>query len=136
MGEKNDKGDVGYGRPPQNSRFKPGESGNRRGRPKGAISFKAELVRELSDTIEGSGEGPVTKGRAIVKTLVEASLKGDPKIAIALIGLCNKLFGNEEPDPRADDDDDAFVDKLAERERQSDGKISVDPPPNATNPRK
>ena len=135
MGEKNDKGDVGYGRPPQHSRFKPGESGNRRGRPKGVISLKAELVRELSDTIEGSGEGPVTKGRAMVKKLVESSLNGDPKIAIALIGLYAKLFGNEEPDPRSDDDD-AFVDKLAERERQSDGKISVDPPPNATDPRK
>src|SRR5688572_30362761 len=28
--------DVGYGRPPVHSRFKPGHSGNPRGRPKGA----------------------------------------------------------------------------------------------------
>jgi Family of unknown function (DUF5681) len=28
--------DVGYGKPPKTTQFQPGQSGNRRGRPKGA----------------------------------------------------------------------------------------------------
>ncbi len=55
---------IGYGRPPLHSRFKPGESGNPRGRPKGAASFKSDLLEELSETIavrEGSGEVRITK---------------------------------------------------------------------------
>ena len=30
---------VGYGRPPVNRQFKPGQSGNPRGRPKGSKNF-------------------------------------------------------------------------------------------------
>ena len=33
--------EVGYGKPPRHSRFKPGRSGNPRGRPKGAVDRKA-----------------------------------------------------------------------------------------------
>ncbi len=32
---------VGYKKPPTHSRFKPGQSGNRTGRPKGAFTLKA-----------------------------------------------------------------------------------------------
>ena len=32
--------EVGYGKPPRHSRFKPGRSGNPRGRPKGAVDRK------------------------------------------------------------------------------------------------
>jgi len=36
---------VGYGKPPRHSRFKPGRSGNPRGRPKGAVGCKTILER-------------------------------------------------------------------------------------------
>lgn len=117
----NDEG-VGYGRPPLQSRFKPGESGNPKGRPKGAVSFKSDLLEELSETIavrQGSGEVRITKQRLIVKKLVAASIDGDPKAASALISLCVKLFRDQEVDPRAAEDD-AFVDKLAEREQPAE----------------
>ena len=41
--------EVGYGKPPVHSRFKPGESGNPRGRPKGA---KSALNREPATNAE------------------------------------------------------------------------------------
>ena len=113
---------VGYGRPPLQSRFKPGESGNPGGRRKGALSFKSDLLNELSETIavpEAGGEVRITKQRAIVKQLVAASIAGDAKAASALISLCAKLFRDQEADPR-EADDEAFVDKLAERERQAE----------------
>lgn len=34
---------VGYGKPPEHSQFKPGKSGNPKGRPKGSKSFKSVL---------------------------------------------------------------------------------------------
>jgi hypothetical protein len=39
---------VGYGRPPEDTRFKKGQSGNPRGRPKGSKSWKT-LVHEVLD---------------------------------------------------------------------------------------
>jgi Family of unknown function (DUF5681) len=120
MAENDDAG-PGYGRAPLHSRFKPGRSGNPRGRPKGAVSFKSDLLDELSETIgvrEDSGEVRITKQRAIVKNLVAASIHGDSKAAIALINLCAKLCPDQEADPRAMEDE-AFVDQLVEREREA-----------------
>ena len=57
----------------------------------------------------------ITKQRAIVKMLVSASLDGNPKATTALINLCVKLLPDQETDPRAAENE-AFVDKLAERE--------------------
>jgi hypothetical protein len=37
--------DIGYGKPPVHCRFKPGQSRDRRGRPKGALTFATGQVR-------------------------------------------------------------------------------------------
>jgi hypothetical protein len=39
---------VGYGKPPQEHRFRPGQCGNRKGRPKGSKN-NATLLREILD---------------------------------------------------------------------------------------
>lgn len=48
---------VGKGRPPKATRWKPGQSGNRKGRPKGsrnaATMARAELKRKVTVTING-----------------------------------------------------------------------------------
>ena len=46
---------VGYGNPPQHSRFQPGESGNPRGRPRGAKGRKqivATIANEMHRVVE------------------------------------------------------------------------------------
>lgn len=72
--------EVGYGRPPKNKQFKKGESGNPRGRPKGAKGFIASLERELAAKItvrEGDKETEISKAEALAKRLTEKALKGD-----------------------------------------------------------
>ena len=42
-----DEYEVGYGKPPKDSQFKKGESGNKRGRPKGVKNLKTEVDAPL-----------------------------------------------------------------------------------------
>ena len=114
---------VGYCRPPEHSRFWPGQSGNPLGRPKNNLSFASELADELCGSIADSDGGRITKKRAIVKTLVEAAIRGNVKVAIALMGLCAKSQSHDS-DPGAADDD-AFVEKLAAGEQQSTAGIGT-----------
>ena len=50
MSDKDDE-KVGYGRPPKHSRFRKGQSGNPRSRPKGARGLKTDLRAELSERV-------------------------------------------------------------------------------------
>jgi len=72
--------EVGYGKPPKNTRFKKGASGNPNGRPKGAKGFIASLKRELESTVtvrEGNRKIRIPKAEALAKRLVEKALKGE-----------------------------------------------------------
>jgi hypothetical protein len=73
---------VGYGRPPVHSRFKPGQSGNPKGRRKGQRNVRTVVDGELSQRItvrEGNRTRSLTKLDAFVVTLVNAALKGDAR---------------------------------------------------------
>ena len=75
---------IGKGSTPEYTRWKPGQSGNPLGRPKGKISFKADLVAELSETIqitEGGKPKRITKQRALLKALTANGIKGDVRAA-------------------------------------------------------
>jgi hypothetical protein len=39
--------EVGDQRPPKHSRFKPGQSGNPRGRPKGSVNLRTRISQQL-----------------------------------------------------------------------------------------
>lgn len=49
--------EVGYGKPPKRTRFKKGQSGNPKGRPKGAKGFTASLKREMESKVTALSEG-------------------------------------------------------------------------------
>lgn len=78
-----DDGDkVGYGRPPKHTQFKPGQSGNRRGRPKASKNVDAILEKELDEVVtlrEGGRPIRITKRQALIKQFVNSAIKGSPK---------------------------------------------------------
>lgn len=74
--------EVGYKRPPRHARFKPGQSGNPRGRPRKSKQIDDLIRRELDQTIvikEGGREIRVSKRAAMIKQLVNQAIKGEPK---------------------------------------------------------
>lgn len=73
------KYDVGYKRPPREHQFKPGQSGNPKGRPKKNNNFAEDLIEEMNEviTIQENGKlKKITKKRALAKRLIADSLSG------------------------------------------------------------
>ncbi|MFT3731774.1 MAG: DUF5681 domain-containing protein [Hyphomicrobium sp.] len=94
---------VGYGKPPKYSRFKPGQSGNPKGRPKGAREFSVELAEEMKQMIsvtEGGRTRKVSKQRAMIKALFAKALRGDCKAAQLIVGHSKLFTGRAELPPR------------------------------------
>ena len=80
--EKDDY-EIGYGKPPKTTRFKKGQSGNPRGRPKKLASTVAEQVaRLMGEQYSARINGEVismTGEEMIARRLMENALKGDAK---------------------------------------------------------
>ena len=79
--------EVGYGKPPKTTQWKPGRSGNPKGRPKKIKDFDKLLDRELSETVrvtDGGESKLLPKRDLIVKRLVNEALKGD-RAALKLV---------------------------------------------------
>ena len=79
---------TGYGTPPKEHQFRPGQSGNPKGRPKGAKNT-AILLREILDRkIEvrtGSTLRKISVREAMLTRFAESALKGDTKSAAFLL---------------------------------------------------
>src|SRR5262249_37801101 len=79
---------VGYKKPPRHTRFKPGTSGNTKGRPKGAKNFATVIEKELCARVEVTENGKrkrITKKEAIAKQTVNRAAAGDPKATSILL---------------------------------------------------
>ena len=82
---------VGYGKPPQHSRFRPGQSGNPKGRKKADPNFSrriptkkfleivAEEASTMIDVIEDGKRRRMPRQRAFVKALIQNAAK-DPRL--------------------------------------------------------
>lgn len=73
---------VGYGRPPKASQFKPGQSGNPKGRPKGIKNISTYIDRELKSKVivtENGVRKRISKAEAIAKQVVNKGIAGDLK---------------------------------------------------------
>jgi hypothetical protein len=84
---RKDDYEIGYRKPPKASRFKPGQSGNPRGRAKHSKNGKSLLAETLDEIVEVSEAGVpqrITKREAFFKTLVARALK-DNRFAALLI---------------------------------------------------
>jgi len=103
--------EVGYKRPPKETQFKPGQSGNPNGRPKGARNLKTDLADELQERIvlrEGGERRTVSKQRAMLKRLMERALNGDTRAASLIINMAARFLDQTEDEehdtPLADTD--------------------------------
>jgi hypothetical protein len=75
--------EVGYGKPPKTHQYKPGQSGNLKGRTKGARNLKTDLAEELAETLTIRENGKtlkISKRRAMIKSTMAKALKGDPDV--------------------------------------------------------
>lgn len=82
MAKKDDDSayEIGFGKPPEHSRFRKGLSGNPKGRPKGRRNLATVLERSLQEKVvinENGVRRTVTKLEAAVKQLVNKAAAGD-----------------------------------------------------------
>jgi hypothetical protein len=112
--------DVGYGKPPKAHQFKPGRSGNPKGRPKGAKS-EATIWRELMQerievTQPGRRSRRISSLQALLLRCRNAALAGDLK-AMKFVLDRLRLFEGSEPEGQTplDHDDRKVLDSLIER---------------------
>lgn len=85
---------VGYGKPPEGSRFIPGRSGNPRGRPRGARNRTTILNQTLHERVVVTEHGKrksITKQEAIFKQLVNKAAAGDHRAAQLVINEMREL---------------------------------------------
>src|SRR4029078_572057 len=85
-----DRYKVGYGRPPRTKQFKPGKSGNPKGRPKGSLNLVNDLAAELSELITVREDGRarrISKQRALIKSLLAKGIQGEVRAAAAVLAL-------------------------------------------------
>lgn len=112
--EKEQDYEVGYGKPPVATRFKPGQSGNPKGRPKGARSLSTILAEELRSTItisENGKKATVTKMRAIMKRVVADSMAGKHGMLKVLLSLAPQ-HGDEAEDAKLSSSDEELLRQL------------------------
>ncbi len=96
---------VGYGRPPLHSRFKPGQSGNPKGRPKQSRNMRSIVKQVLSEDMqirEGGRLRRMPAMEALVRTVLARSFKGDPKALASLIVLMRQSGLSESDENSAD----------------------------------
>jgi Family of unknown function (DUF5681) len=81
---------VGYCNPPERTRFKLGQSGNPKGRPKGTLNMATVLERALREKVivnENGTRKRVTKLEAAVKQVINKAASGDLKALQLLASL-------------------------------------------------
>lgn len=123
------KGSVGRGRPPVHSRFKPGRSGNPRGRPKHSRNIVKLLEEELLKSVlitENGKSKRMSKGELMVKQLVNkaAGPNGDPRTILAILKLSSEAALRSLPELAASvlggDDDQDLLNSFFQQVEQTD----------------
>ena len=124
---------VGRRHPPVVFRFRPGQSGNPRGRPKrnrvGALVEKA--LGEKVEVTENGRRRSITKLEAAVTQLANSAAKGDQRATQLVLALLPEDHGRPPPRPpeRRSEGDKLVVAELVRRIRGSAPRAMREPPP-------
>ena len=92
--------EVGYGKPPRQTRFQKGQSGNPRGRPKGSKNLTTLLGDALNEPVivaENGGRRRITMREAIIKQLVKRSATTDLRAIKILLDMVRDIESQTEP---------------------------------------
>jgi Family of unknown function (DUF5681) len=84
---------VGYGKPPLRRRFKKGQSGNPKGRPKKIPDLSELIGEELESTryVEIDNKRvKLTVAKLLVKQFIRLAMKGDPKALFPALEAADK----------------------------------------------
>jgi Family of unknown function (DUF5681) len=117
---------VGYGQPPLESRFKPGTSGNAKGRPKGSKNLKTLIREAMTANIsiqEGEKTRRVTRLEGVVLRQLQKALKGSDRAALAVIKMAHQLRFLEDSESATAEtalspEDERILDELFARTRK------------------
>ena len=85
--------EVGYGRPPVEHQFKPGNNANPKGRRKGSKNRKVVVQKVLLEPIavrEGGEVKKMTKLEALLKKTMADALAGDKKATAIIFAIAQK----------------------------------------------
>jgi hypothetical protein len=108
-GNENEVGDekpyrVGYGRPPLETRFKPNQSGNPKGRPRRPPSWRAVVEKVQEEKVEirdGHLILRMSNREAVARAAFRRALNGDPKLLRTVAQLTRAEVGLEPPEDEA-----------------------------------
>lgn len=116
---------IGYGKPPVGTRFRKGESGNPKGRPRGARNLSTIMERALNERVTVTENGhrrSITKREAMAKQLVNKGAKGEYKAIQVLLNYQVQLenraaaaAGSVVPQDKLDEVDEEVLKGIFER---------------------
>lgn len=97
--KNNNDYEVGYGKPPKNTQFQKGQSGNAKGRPSKTKNTLTILTTELDKTVvlkENGKEVKLTKRQAMLRHMVNKAVQGDSKAMFFVFNQLLQLDQKEE----------------------------------------
>lgn len=97
---RDDDYDVGYGKPPKQTRFEKGRSGNPKGRLKGVKTLAVALKEALAERVTVTENGrrrKITKLEAITTQLVNKAATADLTATRLLLGMVQLVETQADP---------------------------------------
>jgi hypothetical protein len=110
--DENENDSVGYGQPPRAHQFKPGQSGNPKGRPKGRkneATMLDELLFQRIPVRQGGRDLRMTVVEAMFRRLAEDALKGNIKAAGFLFNRLSAISSDQPQQTELMEDDQAVL---------------------------
>jgi hypothetical protein len=124
---------VGYGRPPAETRFKPGVSGNPKGRSKKMPSFSDVTEQVLNERVEmrvGDQVLRMSNRQALVRSAIRQALAGKPRLLTVLPAIMRyeneTLQGRSDANSHLATEDEAILADFLARHKSANTKDGED----------